>query len=255
MDLLDFARLRPLYEQPGVQRDATPERVIDMMPAFPIAGPNAVRRVRVAPGRVAGLVAEVEAAFREAGLPFVWELDDGTEPADLGTRLGELGYRLSEDLAGLALDLVSPAGRALQARPDPPGVTVEDALGSFAAFAAAESVAREAFGGGPPPELAAQRYADALAGRRRGFLAQVDGEPAGAGWAVTLPGGTHLNGGAVRPRFQGRGVYGAVLAARARAAAEQRSPGLTTLARHTSEPILCRLGFVEAGRLRHFTRG
>lgn len=257
MDLLDFARLRPLHEQPGVVHDVTAERVVSMMPAFPIPGPNAVRRVRVPAPRVESLVAEVEAAFAAAGLPFVWELDDRTEPADLDRRLEARGYHLSEELACLALDLGTPAGAALVARANPPGVTVEDGLASYDAFAAGERIGHQAFGGaGPPAELAEQRYRDARAGSRRAFLARLDGEPAGIGWALTLPAGTHLNGGAVAPRFQGRGIYGAVLAARARAAAELGSPGLTTLARpSTSEPILRRFGFVEAGRLRHFRRG
>lgn len=256
MDLLEFARLRPLYEQPGVFHDVTPERVVTTMPAFPIAGPNAVRRVRVPAARVDSLAEEVEATFATAGLPFVWELDDATEPPDLSRRLEARGYRVDGELACLALDLRSPAGAALAARAHPAGVSVEDGLASFEAFAAGEAIGREAFGGtGPPAELAGQRYRDALAGPRLAVLARLEGEPAGIGWAVTLPGGTHLNGGAVAPRFRGRGVYGAVLAARARAAAELSSPGLTTLARpSTSEPILRRLGFVEAGRLRHLRR-
>ncbi len=234
----------------------TPERVIQLQRSFPIPGPNAVRRVRIAPQRFEAVADEVEAAFAGAGLPFAWELDDDTEPADLGAPLERRGYRLSETMACLVLELESAAGRALLLREDPQGVTVEDGLVSQEAFAAAEDVQRLAFAGGPDPapQATAERYRLARSGPRRLFLARVDGRAAGAGWATAQEQGTYLAGGAVAPEFQGRGVYRALLRARARFAIDARSPGLAVQARHTSDPILRRFGFQEVGRLRHYVR-
>ena len=55
------------------------------------------------------------------------------------------------------------------------------------------------------------------AGNRHLLLATVDGEPAGqAGLGVFPPAGAILQGGAVRPKFRGRGIYRALVAARPR---------------------------------------
>lgn len=230
--------------------------MIQLQRTFPIPGPNAVRRVRIAPDRFEAIATEAEAAFAAAGLPFAWELDDDTRPADLGDRLERRGYRLSETMTCLVLELDSAAGRDLLVRPDPPEVTIEDGLSSPDAFEAAENAARLAFGGGPDPapSAVAERYRLGRAGPRRLFLARVGGRAAGSGWATVLGLGTYLSGGAVAPEFQGRGVYRALLRARAQLAREAGSPGLAIHARHTSEPILRRLGFKEVGRLRHYVR-
>src|SRR2546423_900130 len=79
--------------------------------------------------------------------------------------------------------------------------------------------------------------------RRHCFLALVDGEPAGAGWATVHDAGVFMNGGSVAPRFQGQGVYRTLLAARMDLARRLGLPGVATTARpDTSLPILARLG-------------
>jgi GNAT superfamily N-acetyltransferase len=72
----------------------------------------------------------------------------------------------------------------------------------------------------------------------------VDGEPAGAGsLSLFPPDGATLNGGAVRPRFRGRGVYRALVAARLRMARDAGAAGLVVWGGSMSAPILARMGF------------
>ncbi|MCA9495027.1 MAG: GNAT family N-acetyltransferase, partial [Myxococcales bacterium] len=78
----------------------------------------------------------------------------------------------------------------------------------------------------------------------RCFVATVDGKPVGAAASVHKPRSAYLTGAVVLPEARGRGVYRALLHARAQAALAEGLPLLTTHARaHTSGPILARVGF------------
>jgi GNAT superfamily N-acetyltransferase len=80
------------------------------------------------------------------------------------------------------------------------------------------------------------------------LLATVDAEPAGAaGLTLFPPAGAILNGGAVRPKFRGRGVYRALVAARLAMAREAGAAGLAVWGGHMSAPILAGFGFVTVG--------
>jgi GNAT superfamily N-acetyltransferase len=231
----------------GVIVDRTGERIVELHPNFPIPGPNQVGLVRCAPERVAGMVAEVRELAAARGLRCIWILDPDARPDDLPERLAGCGIRLGEELSVMVL----PASADLA--PGDAPVEIVDALGDAAAFAAAEAVQAAAFGGGPAP-CQEGRFAD---GRedpaRHFFLALLDGEPAGAGWATVEEEGVLLNGGTVAPRFQGRGVYRALLAARLALARRMGVAGLATHAkRSTSAPILDRLGFSTVGAWRAF---
>jgi GNAT superfamily N-acetyltransferase len=81
------------------------------------------------------------------------------------------------------------------------------------------------------------------------FLAFVDGEPVAAGYASYTPLGLLLFGGATLPSARGRGAYKALVAARAREAADRGTPVLVTHAGQMSRPILERLGFKPVSRI------
>lgn len=246
-ELVELA-LRP-WGRPGagVVLDRTPERVIELRPNHPIPGPNSVSLVRCAPDRVAPVVAEARDLAAAHGLRCVWILDPDARPADLPDRLAASGILPQEDLAAMVL----PAGADLS--PVDPRIEVVDALGDADAFLAAEAVQAAAFGGEPAARQAG-RLADGRADPARHFLlARMDGEPAGAGWATVRESGVYLNGGAVAPGFQGRGVYRALLAARLELARRAGVAGVCVQARpDTAAPILARLGFTEVGRSRIF---
>jgi GNAT superfamily N-acetyltransferase len=74
---------------------------------------------------------------------------------------------------------------------------------------------------------------------RHCFLALLEGEPAGTGWAAVREHGVSLNGGAVDPRFQGRGVYRALLAVRLALARRAGVEGVTVQARQNASAPSC----------------
>jgi GNAT superfamily N-acetyltransferase len=245
LDGLVELALRPWGRpQVGVERHATPERLVELHPAFPIPGPNHVCLVRCAPGRVDALIDEVRQLLSARGLPCMWILDPDVEPADLRDRLRARGIVPS----GAVDVMVLPASARLE--PGSAAIEVVDALSDEAAFWEAEAVQAAAFDDGGPFSGQHERYAEACADpSRRLFLALVDGVPAGAGWATIRDEGVLINGGAVDPHFQGRGVYRALVAARLRLAREVGGAGLGVQARpDTSAPILTRFGFRSVGR-------
>jgi hypothetical protein len=84
-----------------------------------------------------------------------------------------------------------------------------------------------------------------------GFLASIDGRPAGTALAVPSDRGVFLIGGATARWARGRGVYRALVRARWEYAVERGAPALVTHAKpHTSYPILRRLGFEEVCTIR-----
>jgi GNAT superfamily N-acetyltransferase len=241
--LIDLA-LRP-WGRPrvGVIVDRTPERIVELQPSFPIPGPNHAALVRCAPERVAALVEEVRALAASHGLPCMWILDPDVRPTDLPERLAACGIQYDDETVVMVL----PASADLA--PGRTDVEIVDALRDAATFALAEDVQVAAFGADLVAGQA-QRFEEARADSERHFyLAMLDGEPAGAAWATVHEAGVLMNGGAVTPRFQGRGVYRALLSERLALARRLGLPGIGTHARpDTSGPILERLGFVAVGR-------
>ena len=94
------------------------------------------------------------------------------------------------------------------------------------------------------------------AGNRRVILATIDGEPAGsAGLTLYAPAGAIINGGAVRQKFRGRGVYRAMVAARLEIAREAGAPGIAVWGGPMSAPILSKLGFQTVGWRKFYLDG
>jgi len=131
------------------------------------------------------------------------------------------------------------------------GLEMRDALADAESFNAAVAVNKEAFQSTAEPDLARnerRRQNQLAAANHRHILATVDGEPAGsASISLYPPSGATINGGAVRPKFRGRGVYRAMVAARLAMAREAGVSGLAVWGGHMSAPILARLGFETVG--------
>lgn len=102
--------------------------------------------------------------------------------------------------------------RDLTALPPPPALEIreEPDADAWAALAAR--------GFGPGSEQIMRLVAHTPGTRR--FVAELDGEAAGTGAFVLTEGVAALHGTATRPELRGRGVQGALLAGRLRAAAE-----------------------------------
>src|SRR5262249_18361846 len=232
--------------QVGLIQHRTPERLVELWPSFPMAGPNHVCLIRCAPERVDPMIDETRELAAAHRLRCTWIRDPGAEPGDVGDRLTARGIPQVEELDVMVL----PVGTTVAS--GDPAIEIVDGLRDEATYRAAEAVQAAAFHDEGPLPSQAERYAEARPDPApRLFLALVGGEPAGGGWATVHHDGTVINGGAVHPRFQGRGVYRALVAARLGLAREVGAAGLGVQAKpDTSGPILSRFGFSTVGRWR-----
>jgi ribosomal protein S18 acetylase RimI-like enzyme len=187
-------------------------------------------------------IAEQVDRFAPLGRDFEWKLYAHDRPADLGERLVAAGFcpeaeeaLLVADVADLPAEVTLPEGVQL--------FPVTDASGVRLMIRAHEA----AFG------------TDHSAMERR-LLGQLEEEPDALAAVVAMAGdvpvcagriefhrGTRfasLWGGGTAAAWRGRGVYRAVVAYRARLAAERGYRYLQVDALPDSEPILVRLGFV-----------
>ncbi len=150
----------------------------------------------------------------------------------------------------------------IDARLDPPsiaGLEFHDALADAPTFMSSVAVAAEAFTSDSlledPAFIATQerrRLNMRTAARRYQLLATVDGEPAGTGSLSVFADGAIINGGSVRPKFRGQGVYRALVAARLDIARRADVCGLAVWGGDMSAPILARLGFEKVGWRRFY---
>jgi GNAT superfamily N-acetyltransferase len=132
---------------------------------------------------------------------------------------------------------------------------MHDALADSETFRKADAVNAEAFGDDErePAAQERRRLNQRAAGDRRVILATIDGEPAGsAGMTLYPPYGAIINGGAVREKFRGRGVYRALVTERLRMAREVGAAGLSVWGGAMSAPILEGLGFQPVGWRRFY---
>jgi GNAT superfamily N-acetyltransferase len=89
-------------------------------------------------------------------------------------------------------------------------------------------------------------------GSVRHFAAYDDGRPVGFARAIDMDRGVALMGGAVLPRYRGRGVYRALVRARWDHAVARGTPLLVVQAGRMSRPVLESLGFRAHGVLHLF---
>jgi GNAT superfamily N-acetyltransferase len=255
--LIDFANNHRPEASPGIEIIVTPRYRVTIQPDFPIAGPNNVSWIRCQAGEAAEVIREARAIFATRHLPFTWTLDPGAEPTDFAEILAQHGVHPDPHGAESAV-MVMPIDTTVDAPPIE-GLKIRDALVDLETFRMADAAAVEAFEADMPadsPESIAMQDRRRLnfraAGNRHLLLATVDGEPAGAsGMSVYAPAGAILQGGSVRPKFRGRGIYRALVAARLDIARRAGVSGLTVWGGDMSAPILAGLGFQKVG-WRHF---
>jgi hypothetical protein len=214
------------------------------------SGFASVSGVRVPAAELAVLVAEVRARV-PGGREVHWWLDPRTEPADAGERLLELGLAPPAD-GHEWLNAVVATGPPAGA----PGVDVRR-VETAAGFAQARTILwdvagrDEAFRARARRELESTFEAHRRAGSPTHFVAYLDGEPAGTASSVHSERGSFLIGGCVLPGARGCGLYRALVRTRWEEAVERGRPALISYAvPETSYPILRRLGFADAGRMR-----
>jgi GNAT superfamily N-acetyltransferase len=250
------ASIRELAENPNIHQPLTAGRELLTDPdgRFAIylaagAGPHSatVQRVRLGGDDVAEAVEEIRTILRARGRTgSEWELGESCTPPDLVGRLAMLGFVPDED-EPVATGMVLAAGFDLAS---PPGVSARP-VASVAELVEARRIQSDAFGGDVEVVGLEQAQADFAAEGVLGstFLAFVGETPVAAAYASYTPFGVLLFGGATLSSARGRGAYRALVAARARDAAERGTPVLVTHAGQMSRPILERLGFTPVARI------
>lgn len=188
---------------------------------------------------VDAVIAEQVAFFRASGSDAEWKVYGHDLPADLGRRLGAAGFVADEPETLMAFDLEDdlPVGR-LPSRVSLRRVFDERGLADLVAVTAATS-GREtwmfhAFG---------SRLLDPTLGL---YVAYADDKPIAAG-RLEMPANrlfAGLWGGCTLPAFRRRGIFRAIVAARAQEARRRGYRFLSVDARETSRTTLERLGFV-----------
>jgi GNAT superfamily N-acetyltransferase len=249
LSLIQFARTHRTPPAPGTEVIVTPRYQIQLIPDFPIPGPNSISWIRCDASEADDVIREAQATVAERGLPVSWILDPDARPPDFADRLREHGIH-PDPSDEKSLVMILPAEARLEA-PDVPGLEIKEALSDLELYRVAEAVAAEAFAGLPFGEetgishLSERRFANnRAAGNRHHLLATIEGEPAGSGsLSLFPPDGAIMNGGGVRPRFRGAGVYKALVAARLDLARRAGAAGVVVWGGHMSAPILSRLGF------------
>ncbi|HLY78365.1 MAG TPA: GNAT family N-acetyltransferase, partial [Caulobacteraceae bacterium] len=170
-------------------------------------------------------------------------------PPNLAAALAAAGFEEDGPETFLVLDMAA----TLAAFDPPAGIEVREVT-DRAGAADLVAVSEAAFGRNEPWRL------DQLVGRlddptQALFVAYDGGAPVSSGRLELAPGKTFagLYGGGTRPDYQGRGVYRALVAARAAVARRRGHRYLTVDARETSRPILQRIGFEPLTTIRDWT--
>jgi GNAT superfamily N-acetyltransferase len=256
--LIDFANQHRQEASPGIEIIDTPRYRVMIQPDFPIAGPNNSSWIRCQASEAADVIGEARAIFARRHLPFMWTLDPGAEPPNFADVLAQHGVHPDPHGAESQV-MVMPIAATVESPPIE-GLEIRDALVDLETFRMADGAAAEAFEARLPtdsPDFIAMQDRRRLnfraAGNRYLLLATVDGEPAGAsGMSVFPPAGAILQGGSVRPKFRGRGIYRALVAARLEIARRAGVEGLTVWGGDMSAPILAALGFEKVGWRRFY---
>jgi GNAT superfamily N-acetyltransferase len=243
------ARIIALYDQdqriavryPDTRREAAPGVVRHVSTAK--AGEGLVIYSRLDGANVDTAIDEQVAYFQRLGQDFEWKLYDHDTPGDLMVRLAAKGFEIEPAEAIMVLDmgelpdrLVQPVRHAVKKIRDAAGVRDVVAV-EKEVWAEEQGWLGEYLGGvlSTEPE------------RISVFVAYVEGKPVSAGWIYYPPESqfASLWGGSTLEEFRNRGLYTALLAARAQEAQRRRVRYLTVDASPMSQPILEGFGFVK----------
>jgi hypothetical protein len=245
----DRAELLALYSQHVRQAPwlPPPHRVERVPPVVRLLGPgphhldNGVCWAQLSAQDAGAIVRREIEHFSALGRDFQWNVYGYDTPCDLDERLIDAGFRLQ----GRETIVVADAAEQAPPRALPVGVTLERVVAP-AQVDDLLQVQDEVWGTRLSAWLRASLLRDlGSLGTHATFLVRVGQEPAAGAWVVTPPGSpfAHLFGGTVGGRHRGRGLYRALLAARAQAARAAGARWLVADANENSRPVLERAGF------------
>ena len=194
---------------------------------------------QLTPSDAGAVIAEQTAFFRSLGKRVEWKVYGHDLPSDLGERLREAGYAPDPTETFMVFDLAD----ALDPGPRPAGVEIRRVT-DRGGLETAVAVGHDAFGRGEGWTF--EEYAGRLSGPSLAILlAYADGAPVASGRLEMPPDRrfASLWGGGTAPSHRGRGIYRALVGARAELARRRGYRFLTVDALPTSRPILERVGF------------
>lgn len=184
--------------------------------------------------------------FTDLGVNFEWKLFAHDTPADLRERLLAHGFESDEDEAILVLDLEEAEESLFHSPADADAaISVEhlERPEQLRDVLAVEEVVWNSKMDWLQGDLGAylERYPD----QASVYVAYVDGAPASAAWAFYQPRSRFVGlfGGSTLEEYRGKGLYTALLAARAEEARQRGRRFLTVDASSMSRPILEKRGF------------
>ena len=244
MDLADILELydhdeRRTANAPGLRREVDGDIVRQVMEAEQL-GLSFVIYSDLTASNADEAIARQVGYFRRLGRNFEWKYFAHDRPPDLAARLSAHGLSGEEEEPILVLELEQAPSRLLA--PVTADVRrVSDADGLESVRRLLSEVWGESFDWFLPRMqrlMQAGTYVSI-------YLAYVDDLPACAGW-IFFPRGSRfagLWGGSTLPQFRGRGLYTALLAARAQEALARGYQFLTIDASDMSRPIVEKHGF------------
>ncbi|GAA3920766.1 GNAT family N-acetyltransferase [Streptomyces gulbargensis] len=244
--------LRDLYDRQlrlGARPDGPGSRVERAGPVVRATGPahawngvlwSGLARDSPDAGTDAVIAAQI-GHYRAAGVPFEWKLYGHDTPVRLGERLLAAGFTAEDPETLMAAEAAALPGDV----PLPEGVTLR-AVTDAAGVRQVVEVHERAFG--TDGSALGRHLLDKLAadpGTVTAVVALAGGEPVSAARMELYPGTDFagLWGGGTVEGWRGRGLYRALVAHRARVAAERGHRYVQVDAADTSRPILARLGF------------
>ncbi|WUH95743.1 GNAT family N-acetyltransferase [Streptomyces sp. NBC_00433] len=205
---------------------------------------TAPRDVGVRGAELDALIARQRDYFAARGEAVEWKVRGHDVPADLTERLRAAGFA-AEDRETVLVARAAELAQATAGRPLPDGVTLREATaaadlrGIGAMLSTVWGIDMRWLG----DDLAAR--IEAAPDQIAVLVAEADGGIVSAAWLVHRPGTQFagLWGGSTLAGYRGRGIYHALVAARARLAADRGVTYLQVDASDDSAPILRRLGF------------
>ena len=195
---------------------------------------------RHSPAQIESAIDRVIAAFAQHRIAFEWKAFEHDEPHDLVARLARRGFAIG-DAEQLMILPVAAAEAVLEHRSSHRVERVTDAAGLVDYLAVAEAVWSERPGYSDWLELELRDRPEEISLH----VAYVDDEPVAAARA-SYPRGSQfagLWGGATLAAHRGKGLYRALVNARALVAAQRGFTYLMVDALETSRPTLARFGF------------
>lgn len=200
---------------------------------------NTVFRSIVSDLEIDRQIDEVTRLYQSMGVAFRWLVTPLTEPKSTSQKLLDRGFNLLYEAEALMIDVKSAMFKV------PSNIEVREIkLPDLELYV--DTVV--AAWGGPDEQKTEVREFVSIALRKEpnfhAFVAFVDGTPAGTSLLLSLSGGGYLAAGGVKAEFRGRGVYRAMIAARAKLAEQLGHQVLMIHAKKaTSAPICKANGF------------